>query len=98
MQQQMNTNLSPYVTSSFQRHGLTAMSGIVARLVAGVSQLPFAKIVNIWGRAEGYLLAHFLCSLGKPSTPRLLSPLQPKPHLRSPSIVISLTSVSKPQA
>lgn len=68
MQQQMNTNLSPYVTSSFQRHGLTAMSMIVARLVAGVSQLPFAKIVNIWGRAEGYLLAHFLCSLGKPPT------------------------------
>lgn len=50
----MNTNRSLFVTSSFQRHGLTAMSDIVARLVAGVSQLPVAKIVNIWGRAEGY--------------------------------------------
>ncbi|SPO01832.1 related to major facilitator MirA [Cephalotrichum gorgonifer] len=64
MQQQMPSNLGPYVTSSFQKHGLTAMSGIVARLVAGVSQLPLAKIINIWGRMEGYILAHFFCSLG----------------------------------
>lgn len=77
----MNTNLSPYVTSSFQRHGLTAMTGIVARLVAGVSQLPFAKIVNIWGRAEGYLLAHFLCSLGKLAITPALSVLDTFPSV-----------------
>lgn len=64
LQQQMNSNLAPYVTSSFQRHGLTAMTGIVANLMSGVSQVPFAKILNIFGRMEGYLFAHVLCCFG----------------------------------
>ncbi|TDZ21535.1 MFS siderochrome iron transporter 1 [Colletotrichum orbiculare MAFF 240422] len=64
MQQQMNSNLSAYVTSSFSRHGLTATTGIVASLAGGVSQLPLAKILNIFGRMEGYILAHALCCFG----------------------------------
>lgn len=64
MQQQMNSNLTPYVTSSFEQHGLTAMTGIIADIVGGVSQLPFARILNIFGRMEGYLLAHILCCFG----------------------------------
>ncbi|KLU82361.1 hypothetical protein MAPG_01433 [Magnaporthiopsis poae ATCC 64411] len=64
MQQQMNSNLAPYVTSSFSRHGLLATVGIVARLVGGVSQIPMAKIGNIWGRMEVYILVHGLCSFG----------------------------------
>lgn len=64
MQQQMNSNLGPYVTSSFRRHGLTATTGIVSGLASGVSQLPLAKILNIFGRMEGYMLAHLLCCFG----------------------------------
>ncbi|KAI8238348.1 Siderophore iron transporter [Colletotrichum sp. SAR 10_96] len=64
MQQQMNSNLAPYVTSSFQRHGLTATTGIVASIAGGVSQLPFAKILNVFGRMEAYILAHALCCFG----------------------------------
>lgn len=64
MQQQMNSNLAPYVTSSFRRHGLTATTGIVSGLAGGVSQLPLAKILNIFGRMEGYMLAHLLCCFG----------------------------------
>ncbi|OLN96767.1 Siderophore iron transporter mirB 3 [Colletotrichum chlorophyti] len=64
MQQQMNNNLAPYVTSSFRRHGLTATTGIVSGLAGGVSQLPLAKILNIFGRMEGYMLAHLLCCFG----------------------------------
>ncbi|KAF4925028.1 MFS siderochrome iron transporter 1 [Colletotrichum viniferum] len=64
MQQQMNSNLVPYVTSSFQRHGLTATTGIVASIAGGVSQLPFAKILNVFGCMEAYILAHALCCFG----------------------------------
>ncbi|KAF6804618.1 siderophore iron transporter [Colletotrichum sojae] len=64
MQQQMNSNLAPYVTSAFQRHGLTATTGVVSSLAGGISQLPLAKIINIFGRMEGYILAHLLCCLG----------------------------------
>ncbi|CRK29547.1 MFS siderochrome iron transporter 1 like protein [Verticillium longisporum] len=64
MQQQLSRNLTPYVTSEFQRHGLTATTGIVSGLMYGVTQLPLAKILNIFGRMEGYLLCHILCSVG----------------------------------
>ncbi|KAF6830630.1 siderophore iron transporter mirb [Colletotrichum plurivorum] len=64
MQQQMNTQLAPYVTSAFKRHGLTATTGVVSSLAGGISQLPLAKIINIFGRMEGYILAHLLCCLG----------------------------------
>ncbi|ORY59146.1 siderophore iron transporter mirB [Pseudomassariella vexata] len=63
-QQQIVGNLAPYVTSSFSRHGLTATVGIVASLAGGTSQLVFAKICDVWGRLECYILTHFLCMLG----------------------------------
>lgn len=36
--------LTPYVTSSFSLHGLTAITGVVAQLVAGLFRLPLAKV------------------------------------------------------
>ncbi|OHE92813.1 siderophore iron transporter mirB [Colletotrichum orchidophilum] len=64
MQEQMNSNLGPYITSSLHRHVLTATTGIVSSLASGVSQLPLAKILNIFGRIEGYMSAHLLCCFG----------------------------------
>jgi len=45
-----NGTLAPYVTSSFQEHSLTALTGVISSLVAGIWKLPYAKIMNIWGR------------------------------------------------
>jgi MFS family permease len=42
--------LTPYVTSAFQSHSLTALTGVISSLVAGIWKLPYAKIMNIWGR------------------------------------------------
>jgi hypothetical protein len=36
--------LTPYVTSNFQLHGLTAITGVVAQIVAGMARLPLAKV------------------------------------------------------
>lgn len=36
--------LAPYVTSEFSLHGLTAITGVVAQLVAGLFRLPLAKV------------------------------------------------------
>ena len=44
------STLTPYVTSSFQEHSLTALTGVISGLVAGLWKLPYAKIMNIWGR------------------------------------------------
>ena len=42
--------LTPYVTSSFNEHSLTALTGVISSLIAGLWKLPYAKIMNIWGR------------------------------------------------
>jgi MFS family permease len=42
--------LAPYVTSSFQEHSLTALTSVISSIVAGIWKLPYAKIMNIWGR------------------------------------------------
>ncbi|KAH7010234.1 putative transporter [Ilyonectria destructans] len=47
--------LNPYITSSFQKHGLLASVSVVATIVSGVSNLTLAKIIDIWGRVEGFL-------------------------------------------
>jgi hypothetical protein len=36
--------LTPYVTSEFALHGLTAITGVVASLVGGLFRLPLAKV------------------------------------------------------
>jgi MFS family permease len=44
--------LTPYVTSSFQLHSLTALTNVVSTVVAGIWKLPYAKIMDIWGRPQ----------------------------------------------
>ncbi|KAK5065001.1 hypothetical protein LTR84_000836 [Exophiala bonariae] len=57
-------NLSPYVTSEFSQHGLLATTGIVASILGGVSSLAIAKIIDIWGRVEGFLAMLLLMVVG----------------------------------
>ncbi|KAF7558165.1 hypothetical protein G7Z17_g102 [Cylindrodendrum hubeiense] len=47
--------LNPYITSSFNKHGLLASVSVVATIVSGCSKLTLAKIIDIWGRIEGFL-------------------------------------------
>ncbi|KAH8176410.1 major facilitator superfamily protein [Sarocladium implicatum] len=42
--------LTPFVTSDFQYHSLTALTGVISSLISGIWKLPYAKIMNIWGR------------------------------------------------
>ncbi|KAL3424961.1 Siderophore iron transporter mirB 2 [Phlyctema vagabunda] len=53
--QAVQGNLTPYVTSEFSQHGLLATTSIVASIIGGVSTLTIAKIIDIWGRCEGFL-------------------------------------------
>lgn len=48
--------LTPYVTSNFGQHSLTALTGVISGLVAGLWKLPYAKIMNIWGRPWALVL------------------------------------------
>ncbi|KAK3997897.1 putative siderophore iron transporter [Cladorrhinum sp. PSN332] len=64
MQQNMSNNLSPYVTSEFNSHSLTSAVNIFAYLIAGLSKLPLAKILDIWGRPHGFILMLLCLTLG----------------------------------
>lgn len=56
--------LTPYVTSSFQEHSLTALTSVISSLIAGLWKLPYAKIMNIWGRPQALALGVASCTLG----------------------------------
>jgi len=60
----MSAALTPYVTSSFQEHSLTATVSIVSSLMSGLCILPLAKIVDIWGRPNGFICSVFLSTVG----------------------------------
>ncbi|KAI1253319.1 hypothetical protein MGN70_005527 [Eutypa lata] len=53
-----------YVTSSFQAHSLTATTSILATLLAGLIKLPYAKVLDIFGRPHGFVLAFSSMTLG----------------------------------
>lgn len=56
--------MNPFVTSSFQRHSLTAAVGIMSSLFGGLSKLPLAKILDTWGRPQGLILTVSLWVVG----------------------------------
>ena len=64
MQQGMANSLLPYVTSSFQQHSLTAAVSIMSSLIGGLWKLPLAKILDIWGRPQGFFLMVVCLTLG----------------------------------
>ncbi|KAK5958288.1 hypothetical protein OHC33_000130 [Knufia fluminis] len=58
------STLTPYVTSSFQQHSLTALTGVISSLIAGIWKLPYAKIMSIWGRPQALILGVIAVTLG----------------------------------
>ncbi|KAI4909155.1 hypothetical protein J4E85_011627 [Alternaria conjuncta] len=59
-----SSTLAPYVTSDFQLHSLTALTSVISSIVGGIWKLPYAKILNIWGRPFGLGLGVAIYVLG----------------------------------
>lgn len=64
MQSSVSGAMRPYVTSAFQQHSTTAAVDIMSSIVGGLSKLPLAKVLDIWGRPQGYALMMFSVTLG----------------------------------
>ncbi|USW55073.1 Putative major facilitator superfamily, MFS transporter superfamily [Septoria linicola] len=64
MGQQMGFTLEPYLVSDFSALGLYATTGVVSQLVAGVGRLAVAKILDIWGRPQGFAVMILLVTIG----------------------------------
>ncbi|PGH09701.1 hypothetical protein AJ80_07654 [Polytolypa hystricis UAMH7299] len=60
----VSDGLTPFVTSLFEKHGLIATVGIVATIMGGCCALTLAKVVDVFGRIEGFLFMLAILILG----------------------------------
>lgn len=64
MQQGTTNALTPYVTSAFESHSLTPTVSIFSSIIGGVWKLTLAKILDIFGRPQGYALSILILTVG----------------------------------
>ncbi|KAI6082326.1 putative transporter [Hypoxylon rubiginosum] len=57
-------SLTPYVTSDFQSHSLLTVISIVANAMTAAVYIPMAKLLDVWGRAEGFIFMVACSTLG----------------------------------
>ena len=57
-------SLTPYITSSWQSHSLLTVINIVANAITAAVYIPMAKVLDVWGRAEGFLIMMVFYSVG----------------------------------
>lgn len=57
-------NLTPYVTSEFSEHSLLTVIYIVSNCMTAATYIPVAKMLDLWGRAEGFLVMVAFADLG----------------------------------
>ncbi len=57
-------SLMPYATSDFESHSLLTVINIVANAMSAAVYIPLAKMLDLWGRAEGFLLMIAFATLG----------------------------------
>ncbi|KAL5348579.1 hypothetical protein ACLOAV_005996 [Pseudogymnoascus australis] len=64
IQNALDSSLNPYITSSFASHGLMNVSGVMSSAVGACTPLALAKIIDIWGRVEGFTFMLLVCVIG----------------------------------
>jgi MFS family permease len=64
MQSSISANMIYYAYADFQSAPQISQAFILSTIIAGVIALPIAKILNLWGRAEGFLLFLSLFIIG----------------------------------
>ncbi|KAI9151857.1 putative siderophore iron transporter mirb protein [Paramyrothecium foliicola] len=64
MEQSAKGALVPWVTSAFQLHSLTPTVGILSSVIGGVCNLTVAKILDVFGRPQGYAMALAVATVG----------------------------------
>jgi MFS family permease len=58
------SSLSPYISSSFQAHSLSGVPMALADAFTAACYLPVGKLMDTWGRAQGFLLMTICATLG----------------------------------
>ncbi|KAJ4118877.1 hypothetical protein NW768_010616 [Fusarium equiseti] len=63
-QGQINNTLVPYASSEWESHSLIPVIGVVANCMTAAVYIPLSKILDLWGRAEGFLLMVLFATIG----------------------------------
>ena len=58
------SNLLPYATSDFESHSLLNVIYVVAAAMSAAVYIPLSKILDVFGRAEGFLTMASFATLG----------------------------------
>lgn len=58
------SNLLPYATSDFESHSLLNVIYVVAGSMSAATYMPLSKVMDVWGRAEGFLIMTVFATLG----------------------------------
>lgn len=64
LQSSVVNNLTPYITSGFEEHSLLTSIYIVTNSMCAALYIPVAKMLDIWGRAEGFCVMVGLATIG----------------------------------
>jgi hypothetical protein len=63
-QNYVDSALNPYITSEFHKHGLLTVGNVMSTALGGCIPLATAKIIDIWGRVEGFVFMLVLAVVG----------------------------------
>lgn len=64
LQNYIDSGLNPYITSAFGSHGLLTVGTVVSTALGGCAPLTLAKVIDIWGRVEGFCFMLLVCVAG----------------------------------
>jgi hypothetical protein len=63
-QSSVNGTLQPYAVSEWESHSLIPVINVVASSMQAAVFIPLSKILDLWGRAEGFLLMVVMATVG----------------------------------
>lgn len=64
MQSSILSNLLPYATSKWETHSLLNVIYVVANAMSAAVYVPLSKILDVWGRAEGFAVMTTFATIG----------------------------------
>ncbi|ROV94992.1 hypothetical protein VMCG_08299 [Cytospora schulzeri] len=64
MQSSILSNLLPFVTSEFESHSLLNVIYIVADALSAAIYVPLSKVMDVWGRPQGFAFMTLLATIG----------------------------------
>ncbi|CAO2655514.1 Nn.00g043170.m01.CDS01 [Neocucurbitaria sp. VM-36] len=64
LQNAVFSSLDPFITSSFDKHGLLNVGNVMSSALAGCIPLATSKVIDVWGRVEGFFFMLIVVVVG----------------------------------